>query len=262
MVGFSNGASIIYDGVLIDADKEKEEDPVYANTKIVFVSPSVAGALASPWLGWVNWLDPSWDPTGWVQIYHNARPNGPQIKKFMQRKADFKKGVADYLMIFGGKDDYFFNQERINRAGVDVVSPLMGGLEAFKDRDRIRVFPELDHQDMKTAPAGVVDLIHAVIAGESLPENNQPGWMDQWLQRHQPFTKGGIDFNGDRIQATLQIKHEQGVLRYTVDPAMLKQLRGVGGLEPVILDVRPLKSLPLFLGLADPTAAAALVSAR
>jgi len=58
---------------------------------------------------------------------------------------------------------------------------------------------------------------------------------------------GGIDFNPDKIN--LLIKNNGGAIKFKIDPVMLKQLQNAPGFVPVIINVKPLTSLSLFLGI-------------
>jgi hypothetical protein len=59
--------------------------------------------------------------------------------------------------------------------------------------------------------------------------------------------KGGIDFTPASM--TLQTKTNRGEIKFHMDPTMLKQLQNTPGFVPVIISIRPLKSLTSFLGL-------------
>jgi len=61
--------------------------------------------------------------------------------------------------------------------------------------------------------------------------------------------KGGIDFNIDRMD--LQVKNENGEIKFNLNPAQLEQLRQAPGFKPVILGIEPLESLPRFLGISE-----------
>jgi hypothetical protein len=58
---------------------------------------------------------------------------------------------------------------------------------------------------------------------------------------------GGINFNADKIN--LQIQNSGGSIKFKLDPAMLRQLQNAPGFVPVIINVRPLTSLNVFLGI-------------
>jgi hypothetical protein len=61
---------------------------------------------------------------------------------------------------------------------------------------------------------------------------------------------GGINLNP--TDKALQVKNSGGGdIKFKLDPAMLEELRNAPGFVPVIINVQPLKDLPMFLGLSD-----------
>ena len=58
---------------------------------------------------------------------------------------------------------------------------------------------------------------------------------------------GGIDLN--RVDKDLQVKNQNGGIKFHIDPAMLEQLQNAPGFEPVIISIQPMTDLHLFLGL-------------
>ena len=71
------------------------------------------------------------------------------------------------------------------------------------------------------------------------------------MQNKIDFNKGGIDFNADKMN--LQTRNEGGEIKFTMDPAMLEQLKNAPGFVPVIINIQPMKDLPEFLGIAEKT---------
>jgi hypothetical protein len=61
---------------------------------------------------------------------------------------------------------------------------------------------------------------------------------------------GGIDLNTGKMD--LRLQNENGEIRFKIDPAMLRQMQKASGFVPVIIDIQPLRDIPLFLGLNDP----------
>lgn len=65
-----------------------------------------------------------------------------------------------------------------------------------------------------------------------------------------PAMKGGIDLTPDKMD--LQVRGPGAGVRFKFDPGMVRQLRDLQGLTPVIIDMRPLTTtLPIFLGLKE-----------
>ncbi len=62
--------------------------------------------------------------------------------------------------------------------------------------------------------------------------------------------KGGIDLNPTMATTTIE-KEGRGFQMAPVDPALLQQIQNAPGLIPVIINVSPIKNLPLLIGLAD-----------
>ena len=70
---------------------------------------------------------------------------------------------------------------------------------------------------------------------------------DEAMNSVNDFKKGGIDFNSDKMN--LSVQNNGGEIKFHIDPAMLEQLQNAPGFEPVIIDMRPLAtSLPEWLG--------------
>jgi len=61
--------------------------------------------------------------------------------------------------------------------------------------------------------------------------------------------EGGINLNSDQLN--LQIQNAGEGIKFNLDPALLAQLRNAPGFTPVIMNIQPLESLPLFLGIKD-----------
>ncbi len=59
-------------------------------------------------------------------------------------------------------------------------------------------------------------------------------------------TKGGVDFNPDALD--LQVDGKGDGIKWDFDPSMIGNIK-VEGFTPIIIDVAPIKSLPLFLGI-------------
>ena len=58
---------------------------------------------------------------------------------------------------------------------------------------------------------------------------------------------GGIDLNDKNFN--LRIQNNGGTINFEFDPAMVQKLQNMPGFSPVIIDMRPLSSMQLFLGL-------------
>jgi len=95
-------------------------------------------------------------------------------------------------------------------------------------------------------------LIGVTVEGWDMPYVNAT-WGD-FLEKHGikdlAMTKGlrntgGIDFNSNSIN--LQTQHNNGEIKFLLDPAMVQQLQKAPGFEPMIISVEPLKSLQEFL---------------
>jgi serine/threonine protein phosphatase PrpC len=67
--------------------------------------------------------------------------------------------------------------------------------------------------------------------------------------------EGGIDFKSDRMDV-LDVQNEGEGIKFNLSPAQLKQFENVPGFTPVIINIQPVKDLPLFLGLEKPAASA------
>ena len=78
-------------------------------------------------------------------------------------------------------------------------------------------------------------------------------FQDHAMARGQDFvfsgTKGGIDFNSDKMN--LQVQNNGGEIKFHLDGAMLQQLRNAPGFVPVIINILPISNLRQFLGLTD-----------
>ena len=104
------------------------------------------------------------------------------------------------------------------------------------------------------APAGVVYLL-AKPGAEALAVLNQSGEVFRYSEKSSVFvfkkngTKGGIDFNTDKMN--LQVQNGGEAIRFNVDPAMLQRLQNATGFSPVIIDIHPTTSLPQFLGMKE-----------
>ena len=61
--------------------------------------------------------------------------------------------------------------------------------------------------------------------------------------------QGGVDLIS--LGTNLQVKNNDGGFKIHTDPAMLEQLRNVPGFTPVIINIQPMTSLRLFLGLNE-----------
>ncbi len=59
---------------------------------------------------------------------------------------------------------------------------------------------------------------------------------------------GGIDFNADKMN--LEVRNDGGEIKFNFDPAQVESLN-IEGFIPVILNVQPLKDLPLLLGIKE-----------
>ena len=68
---------------------------------------------------------------------------------------------------------------------------------------------------------------------------------------HQAVSRktGGIDLS--TINKDLQTKYSNGEIKFHIDPAMLARLKSATGFTPVIVNMRPLRNLPEYLGLTD-----------
>jgi hypothetical protein len=62
---------------------------------------------------------------------------------------------------------------------------------------------------------------------------------------------GGIDLTAD--QTNLQVQNAGEAITFNIDPVMLAKFQNAIGFEPVIIHIKPLESIPSFLGI--PTAA-------
>jgi len=58
---------------------------------------------------------------------------------------------------------------------------------------------------------------------------------------------GGIDLTPANMH--LQTQNNNGEIKFHMDPAMLEQLQNAPGFVPVIINIQPLKSLSIFLGI-------------
>jgi predicted unusual protein kinase regulating ubiquinone biosynthesis (AarF/ABC1/UbiB family) len=61
--------------------------------------------------------------------------------------------------------------------------------------------------------------------------------------------KGGIDFNPEEMH--LQVQNNGGAIKFNLDPSMIQQLQNAPGFSPIIIDMQPLNSVQMFLGLND-----------
>ena len=75
-------------------------------------------------------------------------------------------------------------------------------------------------------------------------------WAQEELQRrtgHQRTTyMGGIDLTPASMN--LQTQNNSDVIKFHIDPVMLKQLQKATGFIPVIINIQPLNNLKQFLG--------------
>ena len=71
---------------------------------------------------------------------------------------------------------------------------------------------------------------------------------------------GGIDFNSDKMNLETRvdsrfrgndIKEDKEGIKFTMDPAMLEQLKNAPGFTPVIINIQPMTDLRGFLGLNE-----------
>lgn len=61
--------------------------------------------------------------------------------------------------------------------------------------------------------------------------------------------KGGIDFNPNKMN--LELQNKGGAINFNFDPAMIQQLQNMPGFAPVVIDMHPIGSVQMFLGLND-----------
>jgi hypothetical protein len=76
-----------------------------------------------------------------------------------------------------------------------------------------------------------------------------------WAMVTEMAEVGGIDFKSDRMDI-LDVKNEGDGIKFNLSPAQLKQFENVSGFTPVIINIQPVKDLPMFLGLDTPAASA------
>jgi hypothetical protein len=58
--------------------------------------------------------------------------------------------------------------------------------------------------------------------------------------------RGGIDLSSDKA---LSVQNNGQDIKFHIDPAQLQQLENAPGFVPVIINIQPLKSLSVFLGI-------------
>jgi ADP-heptose:LPS heptosyltransferase len=102
------------------------------------------------------------------------------------------------------------------------------------------------------APGGISYLI-AKPNADALAVLQQSGQIFKYSEKgsllvfKKNATKGGIDFNTDKIN--LDVQNSGETIRYNIDPAMVQQLQNATGFMPVIIDIHPTGSLLQFLGM-------------
>ncbi len=62
-------------------------------------------------------------------------------------------------------------------------------------------------------------------------------------------TKGGIDFNADKLNVETQTRG--GEIKFEIDPQQLRELQYVPGFTPVIINIQPMTNVRMFLGLKE-----------
>ncbi|MBF0123192.1 MAG: hypothetical protein HQL21_07315, partial [Candidatus Omnitrophica bacterium] len=135
-------------------------------------------------------------------------------------------------------------------------SPVEMG-ERSEQGTKIRV--EVDLSKGRRGPVkGVPDLRNAEwspdmpelgIQGKTLVERPQMGSTAtlSGTGSAEPAMKGGIDLTPSKMD--LQTTGSGEGIKFNIDPAMLKELENAPGFVPVIMNIQPLESLPMFLGL-------------
>jgi hypothetical protein len=61
--------------------------------------------------------------------------------------------------------------------------------------------------------------------------------------------KGGIDFNADQLN--VETRNSGGEIKFQMSPQQLQELQNVPGFTPVIINVQPLNTIQMFLGLKE-----------
>jgi len=76
-----------------------------------------------------------------------------------------------------------------------------------------------------------------------------PGRKTQKIFSVKKVKPGGIDLNPGPMD--LRLRRGDGIIRFRIDPAMLRQLQNVPGFVPVVTTIRPLTDLRSWLGADD-----------
>ena len=80
------------------------------------------------------------------------------------------------------------------------------------------------------------------------PKNNQA--MNAAVLNDTAMVKpGGIDFKADKMNSIFTVQNTGSVIKFHIDPALLKQLQNAPGFVPVIINIQPMNNLRQFLGL-------------
>jgi hypothetical protein len=114
--------------------------------------------------------------------------------------------------------------ERAFTYGKHIVVPKTGGV---------------DHHNLPSDPH-VVSIILSLISGF------EEGKIDHAMRSSSKT--GGIDLTSDNMN--LQVQNAGEGIKFHLDPVKLRQLQNSTGFVPVIINIRPLKSLQDFLGIA------------
>lgn len=107
-------------------------------------------------------------------------------------------------------------------------------------------FSEYLHIPMKILKSSAYDQLNVDIINfiDNLPETLEETTSSSALEAQ---TKGGIDLTGEQMHRQLTTTGNN--VEFSFTPQMIEQVQSAPGFTPIIINIQPLISLPLFLGL-------------
>ncbi|MBF0331281.1 MAG: hypothetical protein HQL17_05030 [Candidatus Omnitrophica bacterium] len=102
--------------------------------------------------------------------------------------------------------------------------------------------------DQKARRSSVIDprFIPDYVARVKRTNWRVPFYLEQTMD--QAMDKGGIDLNS--TDNLLQVKNSGDAIKFDDAPGQIEQYKNAAGFIPVVMDVQPLESLPVFLGIS------------
>jgi hypothetical protein len=129
----------------------------------------------------------------------------------------------------------------------------IGGLASLMETGR----PFLDKGG---SPAAVLRFALPGFLDDSNPDalhSNEIGRGSRNGEAMSDMEKGGIDLNA--TDKALEVGNSGEAMKFNVDPATFMEYQNAPGFVPVILNIEPLESLPVFLGAREEEVSAGVV---